>query len=784
MTLSRSLTLATAAFAAVLVTAIGGVELWQKRASELRNIDERFTLIEQSSVPAVAELVWHLNEEGIARLAEGIAGQRDVSRVTIRSAQEVLVDIGKSAPKAIYREFVLVRSLGPQQKKAEPQDQLGLLTVEVDQAAIEQRLFVESVYKWLANLLLVVLVAGFVLMLLERKVMRHVRRVAGFVDQLTPENLDERLTLDRSGKADSDELQMLVNGVARMQESLRQAINGLEVDIAERIRAEKALKEAKALIEAVLENVPLMVFLKEATDLKFAMFNRAGEDLLGYGRERLLGKTDRDLFSPEQAAYFTGTDRQVLESESGQLDIPEEWISTTARGERLLHTRKVRIESPDGTTRFLLGISEDITKRKAVEIELEQYRHHLEELVATRTAELEVANRSLREAKVAADAANAAKSAFLANMSHEIRTPMNGIIGMANILRREGVSPQQAKRLDAIDASSLHLLSVINDVLDISKIEAGKFILEEAPIDVQVVLANVKSIIAERVQAKGLELLVDSQSLPASLLGDATRLQQALLNYAANAVKFTTRGSISLRVLKLDETDDSVKLRFEVVDTGVGIDPEAMSRLYSAFEQADSSVARKYGGTGLGLAITRRLAELMGGEAGAESSPGVGSTFWFSACLKKVEGGQGVEEQAGLASADVEMLIRERYSGQRILVVDDEPLNLEIALIQLETVGLVVDIAGDGLQAVALARNNSYAAIFMDMQMPKLNGLEAAQQIRQLPGCQEIPIVAMTANAFAEDKALCVKAGMNDFLVKPFMPDQLFAVVLRALMRR
>ena len=221
-----------------------------------------------------------------------------------------------------------------------------------------------------------------------------------------------------------------------------------------------------------------------------------------------------------------------------------------------------------------------------------------------------------------------------------------------------------------------------------------------------------------------------------------------------------------------------------MADTGVGIAPEAMSRLYSAYEQADSSVTRTYGGTGLGLAITRRLSELMGGEAGAESTLGVGSTFWFSVCLKKAEGEPGIEEQDGQASADVELLIRERYSGQRILVVDDEPLNLEIALIQLETVGLVVDIAGDGLQAVALARNNSYAAIFMDMQMPKLNGLEAAEQIRLLPGCREIPIVAMTANAFAEDKALCVKAGMNDYLLKPFMPDQLFAVVLRALARR
>ena len=784
MTLSRSLTLATAAFATVISLAIGGLELWQKRASEIRNVHERFALIDSNSVPALSELIWHLNGVGLQRLAEGIAKQRDVSRVTIRNAEDTLVEIGQPTSGAILREFPLVRSLGTAKVMPEPGEQLGVLVIEVDQSSIERRLLVESVDKLLFSLVLIVLVAGFVLVLLERRVMRHMRRVASYVDQLTPENLDEHLTLERPARARPDELQMLVNGIERMQDSLRQAIDGLEVDIAERMRVEKALREAKALTDAVFENVPLMIFLKEATDLKYVMFNRAGEELLGYERQHLLGKTDLDSFSLEQATRFSAADREVLDGEAGRLDVPQELVSTASNGERLLHTRKVRIQSPDGTSKFLLGISEDITDRKAVEAELEQHRHHLEALVATRTAELEMANQSLSQAKTAADVANVTKSAFLANMSHEIRTQINGIIGVANLLRREGVSPQQAKRLDTIDASSQHLLSVINNILDISKIEAGKFTLEEAPVDIGSVLGNVNSILAERLQAKGLHLLMEIGQLPGNLWGDPTRLQQALLNYVTNAVKFTDQGKITLRVINQNETDDCVTLRFEVTDTGIGITPEAMSRLFSTFEQADNSMTRKYGGTGLGLAITRHLAELMGGEAGVESTPSVGSTFWFSVCLKKMEMRRNVERQEPSAVVDAESLIRQRYAGQRILVADDEPLNQEIAMTLLQAVGLLVDTADDGVQAVELVCKKRYAAIFMDMQMPKLNGLEAVRQIRNFAGCGDLQIIAMTANAFAEDKALCIEAGMNDFLVKPFMPEQLFGVVLRALDQR
>ncbi|MBI5900545.1 MAG: response regulator [Rhodocyclales bacterium] len=422
------------------------------------------------------------------------------------------------------------------------------------------------------------------------------------------------------------------------------------------------------------------------------------------------------------------------------------------------------------------GTGSNITARKRAEEEVRALNAELERRVRARTAELELANRLLTAANEAAEAANLAKSAFLANMSHEIRTPMNAILGMAHLLRRDQVTPRQAERLDKIDGAARHLLGIISNVLDLSKIEAGKFSLEDGPLDIQRLLADVTSIIAERARAKGLALRVEPATIPTGLRGDATRLQQALLNYASNAVKFTETGTITLRLDLEEESGDHVLLRFAVEDTGVGIAPEAMARLFSAFEQADNSTTRKYGGTGLGLAITRRLAELMGGWAGAESVPGRGSRFWFTARLKK---GRDGDAGATVANGQAEAELRRRHGGCRILVVDDDPLNREVAQLQLEAAGLVVDTAADGAQAIARARQATHAAILTDMQMPNLDGLDATRRIREIPGHERTPIVAMTANAFAEDKARCLAAGMNDFLVKPVVPERLFLILLQ-----
>jgi PAS domain S-box-containing protein len=432
----------------------------------------------------------------------------------------------------------------------------------------------------------------------------------------------------------------------------------------------------------------------------------------------------------------------------------------------------------NGAVHMLMGVGNKATDYDESDInELQLIGNDLWSIVMRRRAEV-----ALAAAKEAAEAANVAKSAFLANMSHEIRTPMNGILGMASLMRRAGVTPQQKEQLDKIDTAADHLLGIINDILDLSKIEAGKFVLEEAPVVIGSLVGNVRSILAERARERGLMLQLETEVLPQGLVGDPTRLQQALLNYATNAIKFTEQGTVTIRALVLADAADSALLRFEVADTGIGIPPEALSRLFSAFEQADNSTTRKYGGTGLGLAITRHLAQMMGGEVGAESTPGAGSLFWFTARLQKRAGQE--QSTAQTSDADAEQALQQRFRGRRILVVDDEPVNREVAKMLIEDTGLSVDTAEDGEQAVAMARADAYATILMDMQMPKLDGLAATRQIRTLDGYGKVPIIAMTANAFAEDKARCIDAGMDDFLAKPFDPDTLFAVLLRWLSRK
>ena len=428
----------------------------------------------------------------------------------------------------------------------------------------------------------------------------------------------------------------------------------------------------------------------------------------------------------------------------------------------------------NGQVRVLFGVGNKPTDYDQSDVhQLQLIGEDLWRIVMRRRAELQ-----LVEAREAADQASRAKSAFLANMSHEIRTPMNGILGMARLLRRTGINPDQAAMLDKIDASGKHLLGVINDILDLSKIEAGKLALEEKDFQLSEVLHAALAVVGDAATQKGLKLLIRVGGLNQSLRGDPTRLSQALVNYLSNAVKFTRQGSITVSGQLLEETEAGYLLRLEVSDTGEGMTETQTARLFQAFEQADNSTSRRHGGTGLGLAITRRIALLMGGEVGVSSTPGQGSHFWLTARLARGQT-QPVSGPTQTGLEPVEVRLRRDHAGKRVLLAEDDPINQEVALALLREAGLVPDLAENGQVALERVKSRDYALVLMDMQMPELDGLEAARAIRSLPQGGRLPILAMTANAFEEDRQMCLEAGMDDFLAKPVDPDVLFEMLLR-----
>ena len=413
--------------------------------------------------------------------------------------------------------------------------------------------------------------------------------------------------------------------------------------------------------------------------------------------------------------------------------------------------------------------------------ELANHRAHLEETVLERTFALSIA-------KEGAETANRAKSTFLANMSHELRTPMNAIIGLTHMLVRKNTDANQRDKLEKVSDAANHLLKLLNDVLDLSKIDAEKLTLEHVPFSMKNLVSNLDNLAAAKAEGALLNIIydIDPRLIGCEVIGDPLRLQQILLNLLGNAIKFTERGNIMVSIQILEETSHDKLIKFAIEDQGIGIGPEAIKRIFNPFEQADGSTTRKFGGTGLGLPICARLANLMGGKIEVASELNVGSIFSFSIRLLKTQSTApttGLEPKISGVEAE-SRLIRE-FAGTRVLVAEDDWVNQEVALELLrEVLGFTAEIAENGNRAVEMVLANRYDLVLMDMQMPEMNGLEATQCIRQITGCKYLPIIAMTANAFAEDQALCMDAGMDDFIAKPVDTDMFFVTLLKWLSLR
>ena len=546
------------------------------------------------------------------------------------------------------------------------------------------------------------------------------------------------------------------------------AVLALTRDISERRQAEDRLRKLSLAVEQSPNSI-VITDTQGNVEYVNAAFCRVSQ----YTSEEVLGRNPRMLQSGL-------TPRETYAQMWQTLSNGKTWrgVLTNRRKDGSIYVEDALlspVRQPDGSVSHYLAIKNDITRRREIEAELEQHRHHLDELVQARTDEL-------ASAKEAAETASRAKSDFLANMSHEMRTPMNSIIGMAHLALQTELMPKQRDYLDKIHRSGQLLLGLINDILDLSKIEAGMLEFEEVDFSLADVERWLADLFAEKILNHNVAFSFDvDPALDLPLRGDPLRLAQVLSNLIGNAFKFTGSGRISVRARAVSIEAPQVTLYFEVEDSGIGMSAEECARLFQPFQQADSSTTRKYGGTGLGLAISKKLVQRMNGEIGVDSRPGQGSTFWFTLRLAI---GDRQRAAAGLGLQAPHPADLARIRGSCILLVEDSPFNQMVAQELLQQAGASVVTAGNGIEALALLAEQTFDAVLMDLQMPQMDGLEATRHIRANPALAGLRVIAMTANASRGDRERCLAAGMDDFVTKPVFPEHLYAVLGKWLPQR
>ncbi len=551
--------------------------------------------------------------------------------------------------------------------------------------------------------------------------------------------------------------------------SLSPIQEGGAVGVLRDVTQEKLAQDELAKLSIVASSTDNMVVITDAAG-RIEWVNRAFEARTGYSLPAIRGCI------PGRLLQGPGTDHRAVASIRASLrkgeSVQQELLNYTRAGEPYwVNVHITAIRNTAGEVERFISVQADTTERKRFTQALLEQKAALEENVQRRTAEL-------AQAKEQAEAATSAKSAFIANVSHEIRTPLNAILGLTHLCLQTELTARQRDYLDKTVTSARHLMDLISDVLDFSKIEAGAVQVERTAVNFRSIYGNLRSMIGTLAEQKGLRFsALKADAVPDEVEGDPHLLEQILINLCNNAVKFTRQGAVTVNCVVDAVLKDSLLLRFLVQDTGIGITAEQAPRLFEAFSQGDGATTRNYSGTGLGLAISKRLAQQMGGDIGFTSVPGSGSTFWFTVEVRR----QGAA--SATAATDPRAAPAERpdtLRGLRVLLAEDNPVNQQIAAELLESAGIEVTVVSNGLAALdAVSLSGPFDAVLMDVQMPEVDGLEAARRIRAQTRFAQLPIIAMTANASHEDRADCLAAGMNDFEAKPIEPSRLFATLNR-----
>lgn len=541
---------------------------------------------------------------------------------------------------------------------------------------------------------------------------------------------------------------------ARLAGEFNAMLDALEQREQKRKIAEEQLQDSEAFLRNVVENIPAMIFIKDAKELRFVSLNREAENVLGISRDEMIGKNDYDFFPAEQAGHFVRRDRIALSPGAG-VDVQEETIQTRD-GHKELLTRKIAIRNAKGEARYLLGISEDITRQKQ-------------------------AARALVEAKEMAEATSRAKTAFLNMVSHEMRTPLNGVMGGVQLLQMTRLDDEQLEYLGIVNKSAVKELELITELLDLTGIEAGMLAVGHEPFSLRTVLESAVSAQQTAGMTKGVPLFLSVQEkLPDRLIGDGSKIEQALRLLLDNAIKFTSEGRIDVAVTALEQNGSSLRLLLTVSDTGVGIASDVQDTIFEPFMQADMSNTRGFGGVGVGLTLCRRLIERMGGTIGVTSSPRMGSRFSVELPLQMTADGDRQIPPPDTCPQELRVT-----TPLTVLIAEDNDANLKAQAGLVSKLGLKAVCAEDGRVALAKWEAGGIDVILMDIEMPVMNGREATRCIRQQEqgGIRHTPIIALTAHAMTGDREKLLGEGFDGYVAKPFQLHEL-AVELERVTKR